>query len=164
LARLAGVPVFDPTGDQVGKVRDAVVTLRSDNRPPRVLGLVVEMQPRRLIFLPLTRVTNIEPDAVIFTGTLNMRRFQQRSTETLVIGELLDRKVTRLDTGETVTVLDVAMDRTRTRDWVVHKIAVRRPGKRLRRGETSVVDWDAVTGFGVQDTEQGAENLLATDE
>ncbi|MQA82993.1 MAG: CBS domain-containing protein [Streptosporangiales bacterium] len=162
LARLAGVPVFDPTGDQVGKIRDTVVAFRSSSRPPRVLGLVVEMQPRRLIFLPLTRVTNIESDAVIFTGSLSMRRFQQRSTETLVLGELLDRKVTHRDSDATVTVLDVAMERTRTRDWAIAKIAVRRPGKRLRRGETSVVDWDAVTGFGAHESDQGAESLLAT--
>ncbi|MQA02396.1 MAG: CBS domain-containing protein [Streptosporangiales bacterium] len=163
LARLAGVPVFDPTGDQVGKVRDAVAVQRSGNRPPRVPGLVVEMQPRRLVFLPLTRVTNIESDAVIFTGMLSMRRFQQRSTETLVLGELLDRKVSwPAAGGATVTVLDLAMERTRTRDWVIAKVAVRRPSKRWRRGETSVVDWDAVTGFGVRDAEQGAENLLAT--
>lgn len=161
LARLAGVPVFDPTGDQVGKVRDAVVTLRTA-RPPRVLGLVVEMQPRRLIFLPLTRVTNIESDAVIFTGTLSMRRFQQRSTETLVLGELLDRKVRHRGDDTVVTVLDVAMERTRTQDWIVTKVAIRRPGKRLHRGETSVVDWDDVTGFGSPDDAQGAENLLAT--
>lgn len=163
LARLAGLPVFDPTGDQVGKVRDAVAVLRSGNRPPRVPGLVVEMQPRRLVFLPLTRVTNIESDAVICTGTLSMRRFQQRSTETLALGELLDRKVVWPAAGDaTVTVLDLAMERTRTRDWVIAKVAVRRPGKRWRRGETSVVDWDAVTDFEVRDAEQGAETLLAT--
>lgn len=161
LARLAGVPVFDPTGDQVGKVRDAVVALRTA-KPARVLGLVVEMQPRRLIFLPLTRVTNIESDAVMFTGTLSMRRFQQRSTETLVLGELLDRKVHHRGDDSVVTVLDVAMDRTRTQDWTVTKVAIRRPGKRLRRGETSVVDWDDVTGFGTPEDVQGAENLLAT--
>lgn len=161
LARLAGVPVFDPTGDQVGKVRDAVVTLRTA-KPARVLGLVVEMQPRRVVFLPLTRVTSIESDAVIFTGTLSMRRFQQRSTETLVLGELLDRKVRHRGDDTVVTVLDVAMERTRTQDWLITKVAIRRPGKRLRRGETSIVDWDDVTGFGTPDDVQGAENLLAT--
>ena len=35
LARLAGTSVFDPNGDQVGKVRDAVATLRANNQPPR---------------------------------------------------------------------------------------------------------------------------------
>jgi len=36
LARLAGTAVFDPNGDQVGKIRDAVANLRSNNQPPRI--------------------------------------------------------------------------------------------------------------------------------
>ena len=88
IARLAGTPVFDPNGDQVGKVRDVVVTLRSNNQPPRVLGLAVEVPPRRRIFVPITRVTAIDNGTVVITGLLNMRRFEQRSTETLVIAEI----------------------------------------------------------------------------
>ena len=98
-ARLAGLPVFDPQGDQVGKVRDVVVVLRSDDRQPRVVGLVVEVFGRRQIFVPMTRVTNIDAGQVITTGLLNMRRFEKRSTETLVIGQMLDRKVTIERTG-----------------------------------------------------------------
>ena len=51
LARLAGLGVFDPRGDQVGKVRDAVVVLRIGDNPPRLTGLVVEVPPRRRIFV-----------------------------------------------------------------------------------------------------------------
>jgi hypothetical protein len=53
IAALAGCNVFDPNGDQVGKVRDAVVSLRSGSS--RLLGLVVEVPGRRRIFLPMTR-------------------------------------------------------------------------------------------------------------
>ena len=77
-ARLAGLPVFDPQGDPVGKVRDVVVVLRSDVRQPRVVGLVVEVFGRRQIFAPMTRVTNIDAGQVIITGLLNMRRFEKR--------------------------------------------------------------------------------------
>jgi sporulation protein YlmC with PRC-barrel domain len=45
LARLAGTGVFEPNGDKVGKVRDAVATLRSNNQSPRILGLIVEVPP-----------------------------------------------------------------------------------------------------------------------
>ena len=62
IARLAGIAVFDPAGDQVGRVRDVVVALRLGAKPPRVLGFVVEVQPRRPLFLPITRVTVIESD------------------------------------------------------------------------------------------------------
>jgi flagellar motility protein MotE (MotC chaperone) len=93
VSHLAGVTVFDPNGDQVGRLRDVVVVRRVGGRPPRVLGLVVEVAGRRRIFLPMTRVTGVESGQVITTGVVNMRRFEQRPGETLVLGELLDRRV-----------------------------------------------------------------------
>ena len=53
VSHLSGIGVFDPAGDTLGKVRDLVVVLRHDHEPPRVLGLVMEVQRRR-IFLPMT--------------------------------------------------------------------------------------------------------------
>ena len=172
VARLAGLAVFDPMGDQVGKVRDVVATLRADNRPPRVIGLVVEVQPRRRVFVPMTRVTSIDPGQVITTGLVNLRRFQQRPAETLVLGELLDRTVELLTDGiddqdreltaEKVTVFDVAMEQQRTRDWLLSKVAVRKPGRGFRRrGETVIVDWGDLSGFATIEEGQGAANLLA---
>ena len=163
IARLAGTTVFDPNGDPVGKVRDVVVTLRIGRQPPRVLGLVVEGFGRRRVFLPMTRVTAVDTGQVITTGLVNMRRFEQRPTETLVIGELLDRRVQLIEDGSQVVVEDVAMEETRTREWRISRVFVRRPGKGLRRrGEAFVVDWDAVSGFSLPEEGQGAANLLAT--
>ncbi len=161
VARLAGIAVFDPNGDQLGRVRDVVVALRIARQPPRVLGLVVEVQPRRRIFVPMGRVTAVDAGAVIITGTINLRRFEQRGGETMVIGELLDRKVTRLSDEVTVTVVDVAMESSRTRDWLVTKAAVRTGGGMRRRGQVSTLDWDAVSGFSIEEQGQGAANLLA---
>src|SRR5919206_2610057 len=94
LARLAGLPVFDPNGDRVGRVRDAVVRLRTTNRPPQVVGLVAEMALRRRIFLPIGRITSMDSESVVLsTGTLNLRRFEKRPNELLVVQELLDRRV-----------------------------------------------------------------------
>ena len=163
VARLAGIAAFDPRGDQVGKVRDVVVTLRHGANAPRVLGLVIEVQPRRRIFCPMTRVTSIDAGAVVTTGLLNIRRFEQRSGETLVMSELLDRRVTLLETDEVVTVQDVAIMQERTRDWAVSRIFVRKPGKGLRRrGETLTVNWNAVSGLSLHDPQQGVDSLLAT--
>ncbi|MDF5755470.1 CBS domain-containing protein [Spongiactinospora sp. TRM90649] len=165
IAKLAGTPVFDPAGDQIGRVRDVVAGLRA-TAPPRVHGMVIEMQPRRRVFLPITRVRSIEAGSVICTGRINMRRFQQRATETLVIGELLDLTVTVK--GERVTVLDVAMEDARPSEWLVTKVAVlagsqrSAAGLRLRRrGVTSVVDWEEIEGFAAVQRDQGAANLLA---
>ncbi|GGO85894.1 magnesium transporter MgtE N-terminal domain-containing protein [Wenjunlia tyrosinilytica] len=165
ISHLSGVAVFDPNGDQVGRVRDVVAMLRPGALPPRVLGLVVEVVSRRRIFLPMTRVTGVESGQVITTGVLNMRRFEQRPTETLVLGEMLDRRVKLVETGEEVTVLDVAMSRVpRGRDWIIDKVFVRRGkgGPLRRKGETLTVDWSAVTGFSLPEEGQGAANLLAT--
>ena len=162
VARLAGIGVFDPSGDQVGRVRDVVVTLRVGRQPPRVLGLVVEVLGRRRVFLPMTRVTAVDVGQVITTGLVNMRRFEQRPRETLVIAELFDRTVTLLEDGSSVTVSDVAKEQTRSRDWVITKVFVTRPGKGLRRrGESFTVDWDAVSGFSLREEGQGAANMLA---
>jgi Mg/Co/Ni transporter MgtE len=163
VGRLTELSVFDPLGDQVGRVRDVVVMLRLGNQQPRVLGLVVEVLPRRPIFVPMTRVTAIEADAVITTGTVNLRRFAQRDAETLVLGELLDRKVTLAETGEQAAVTDVAMERTRTRDWLLTKVAVRRHdgGRVRRRTAVQVVDWDAIHGLSLPENGQGAASLLA---
>jgi CBS domain-containing protein len=162
IARLAGLLVFDPNGDQVGKVRDVVAALRGESRPPRVLGLVVEVLGRRRIFLPMTRVTSVDSGQVITTGLVNMRRFQQRSTETLVIAELFDRTVTINETGQKGIVFDIAMEQSRTRDWTLTRVAVQHGAKRFgRRGQTQVFEWFEVTGLIESEVGQGAAHLLA---
>ena len=162
-ARLAGLPVFDPQGDQVGKVRDVVVVLRSDVRQPRVVGLVAEVFGQRPIFVPMTRVTNIDSGQVITTGLLNMRRFEKRAAETLVIGQMLDRKVRVKSTGVEGVVYDVAMEQARTRDWVLSRVALQEGGKGFRRrGQTHVVAWDDVDGLHRREADQGATNLIAS--
>ncbi|MEU9153772.1 CBS domain-containing protein [Streptomyces sp. NPDC048417] len=166
VSHLAGIAVFDPNGDQVGRVRDLVVMLRVGRKPPRLLGLVVELSTRRRIFLPMTRVTSIESGQVISTGVLNVRRFEQRPTERLVFGELLDRRVQLVETGEEVTVLDLgAHQRQARREWEVDRVFVRkgRTGTfRRTRGESLTVEWSQVTGFSLEEHGQGAESLLAT--
>ncbi|MEU1255762.1 magnesium transporter MgtE N-terminal domain-containing protein [Streptomyces chartreusis] len=167
VSHLAGIAVFDPNGDQVGRVRDLVVMLRVGRRPPRLLGLVVELSTRRRIFLPMTRVTGIESGQVITTGVLNVRRFEQRPTERLVFGELLDRRVTLVETGEEVTVLDLSVGQLPARrDWEIDKVFVRKGGRsgplRRAKGESLTVEWSAVTGFSLEEQGQGAESLLAT--
>ncbi|MDQ3165192.1 MAG: CBS domain-containing protein [Actinomycetota bacterium] len=163
LARLAGLPVYDPAGDQVGRVRDVVVVLRHASQQPRVLALVVEVLGRRRVFLPMTRVTSVEPGHVISNGVVNVRRFERRATETLVLGELFDRSVRLRENGVEGVVYDVAMEQGRNREWFLSKVAVREGSKRLRRrGQSHVVDWRDVVGLAIEADAQGASNLLAT--
>ena len=166
VARLAGMPVYDPRGDQVGKVRDVVVALRGRTTGtvrPRVLGLVVEVFGRRKVFLPFTRVTSIDAGQVITTGVVNMRRFEQRPGETLVLGELLDRQVTVTESRTVGAVFDVAMEQDRNRDWSLVKVALREASSRFgRKGQEHIVEVAEVAGLLVEHSDQGATNLLAT--
>src|SRR5919202_4180117 len=163
LARLAALPVFDPNGDRVGRVGDAVVRLRTTNRPPQVVGLVAEMALRRRIFLPLSRVTSMDAESVVLsTGTLNLRRFEKRPNELLVLGDLLDRRVTIEPEDTPGTVVDLAMELNRGNEWVVTRVAVREhTGRLARRGHVYQVEYDRVRGLiGPTDT-QGTSSLLA---
>jgi Mg/Co/Ni transporter MgtE len=165
VAQLAGLPVFGPDGESIGKARDVVIGLRIDRQPPRVLGVVVELATRRRIFVPMLRVTSIEPNAVtLATGSVNLRRFHQRPNEVLVLGEILDARV-RLEAGPTAVVVDAAMEPTRTRDWRMTRVAVReRTGRLGRRGPVQVVRWDEISGLSVTELSgqpQGAQQLLA---
>ncbi len=165
IARLAGIGVFDPNGDQLGRVRDAVTSLRVDRQPPRVLGLVVEIQPRHRVFVPMGRLTRIEPDQVVLSsGTINMKRFERRVNEILVLAELLDRTVTVREGGKRATVVDAGMEQSRTRDWVITRLAVRTPGARLarRRGQLFQVEWGEVDGLALPEQNQGTNALLST--
>ena len=171
--------VFDPLGDEVGRVRDVVVTLagRDATLGPRAIGLVVEVPGRRRVFVPITRVTSIDTGQVITTGLVNMRRFQQRPGETLVVGELFDRQVDLDETfgedGERVAAVieDVAMDQQRGGDWRLTKLFVRKgadgsaaPSRglrlRRRRGETLLVDVQTVHGLHEAGPAQAATALL----
>ena len=163
IGKLAGTGVFDPLGDQVGKIHDVVVIFRLKSEA-NVIGFVVEVGPRKRVFLPLTRVTSIESGSVITTGLLNIRSFTQRPIETLVLSELFDRVVTMNDGSGQVRILDVAMRQRRPKDWVISTLHVQRVRTSslgfTRSGETLTVDVSEVSGLLKTDSNQAATALL----
>lgn len=166
VAQLVGLPVFGPDGESIGKIRDVVAVLRTDRTPPRVLGVVVELATRRRIFVPMLRVTSIDANAVtLATGSVNLRRFHQRPNEVLVVGQLLDARAVIVGTGRPAVIVDAAMEPTRTRDWVLGRIAIReRVGRLSRRGPIQVRPWEDLEAPGVTDlasAPQGATHLLS---
>jgi len=169
-ARLAGMVVLGPDGESLGRVRDVVISISIVRQQPRVLGLVVELLTRRRIFVPILRVTSIDPGAVtLATGSVSLRKFNQRPGEVLVLGQVVET-VVRVDdpdqpqlSGVDVYVVDLAVEPTRTRDWMVTKVAVR-PARRLgRRANVAVIDWQHVQGLtpsGLAMPDQGVAQLL----
>ncbi len=179
VARLAGLPVIGPDGDDIGRIRDVVVTMRSRHKPPRVIGLVVELPTRRRIFVPMLRVASIDPRSVsLASGTINLHRFQSRPGENLVLGALVDSVigVERDQVGSEKSggdqkdiryqVVDVEIERQRSRDWLVSRLAVRaRRGRASlgRRGEVSIHPWSRIRGLdddAIGTPEHSAESLV----
>ena len=94
VARLVGLAVLGPDGESIGRVRDVVISIRLSGLPPRVLGLAVELTTRRRIFVPILRVTAIDPHKVtLSTGTVSLRRMHLRPGEALAVGQVLDTSV-----------------------------------------------------------------------
>jgi flagellar motility protein MotE (MotC chaperone) len=126
-------------------------------------GLVVEVPPRRRIFVPMTKVTAIDAGQVVVTGTVNLRRFEQRRNESLATAELLDRSITSRSSGEHVRVVDIGVMQTKSREWLVDSLFVKRGATGLRRrSERFMVDWSDVSGLSLPETAQPAEQLLAS--
>src|SRR5262245_48235381 len=159
---MAGLAVFDPNGDQVGRIRDAVARVRDGGRSPRVVGLVSEIPLRRRIFLPIRRVVSIDADAVVLSsGSLNLRRFAKRAGELLVLEELLDRQVVVSETRRAAMVVDIAMETDRVGGWQLTRVAVRETTGRLaRRGQLHELDWAQVNGLAGLAVGQGTASLL----
>jgi Mg/Co/Ni transporter MgtE len=153
-ARLSGMLVLGPDGESIGRVRDVVISISYGRNQPRVLGIVVELLNRRRIFVPILRVTAIEPNAVtLTTASVSLRRFAQRPGEVLVFGQVLDTRVRVEDPefehlkGVDVVVVDLAIEQVRTRDWMVARVAVRSHRRLGRRTAVHVVNWQNVTGL-----------------
>ncbi|MGD1170542.1 magnesium transporter MgtE N-terminal domain-containing protein [Mycobacterium seoulense] len=154
IARLSRMLVLGPLGESFGRIRDVVVSISIVRQQPRVLGLVVDLATRRSIFIPMLRVATIEPEAVTLnTGSVSLRHFEQRPGEVLAIGQVLDTQVRVNDpalpelAGLDVVVTDLGIEQTRTRDWMVSRVAVRSQRRLGRRGPVHVVDWHHVQGL-----------------
>lgn len=158
VAKLFNMPVFDPNGDQVGKVRDIVLIL-SGKPKYRAVGIVVEVAGRKRIFVSFSHVTSITTSQIIITGLLNMRRFDKRQIETLAYTQLLDQKVKCKNKNEFWTIEDFSINKIGL-NWVINKFFVRKPtGMFFKKGESRFFEVDEVilSGEGSQDN---ADSLL----
>ncbi|QTH60692.1 magnesium transporter [Corynebacterium hindlerae] len=173
--RLNGMIVRGPDAEPIGRVRDVVVSLRPTSLLSRALGLVVELTNKRRIFVPMLRVANIDPsDITLVSGSVSMRQFKPRAGESTVMHDLIGAKIQVNDPelehlhGRPVEIADVELERTRTRDWVISRLAVfgERP-KFGRRTDLHVVPWSHVLGVtagGFGDADATAEIIASFDD
>ena len=160
VSRLARLPVRAPSGEMIGRIADVVIARAAPGSAPVVLGLTVWVQ-RRPIFISIGRVSELDASgATLSTGTVNLRPFELRAGETLVLGELVDSHVRHRETGNEYRINDVAIGRVRE-GWEVCALDVveigsgRRPFRRIRHVR---LPWDMVAGL---EAGESAESRLA---
>src|SRR5579875_2923504 len=91
LSRLRRLPLLGADGADIGRIDDAVIDLGS--KPPRVNGLVIAAQ-RRKVFVAITRIGEIAMEgARLRRGYINLRHFELRPGERLLQGEVVDRRL-----------------------------------------------------------------------
>lgn len=172
--RLAGLQVRGPDFEIIGRVRDVVVNVRP-GATSRAMGLVVELVNKRRIFVPMLRIAAIEPgDITLNTGSVSMRAFAPRAAELTVMGDLIGSKVHTDDPdhedlhGTPVEIADLELERTRTRDWVISRVAIfaQRPAFG-RAPKLRTVPWANIQGVsvsGVGPASPLAETIAAFDD
>lgn len=91
VTRLCRLPLIGADGGVVARVVDVVIGVGS--RPPRVIGVVAEVQ-RRHVFVGIGRVGEVDAYGVrLRRGSINMRQFEVRDGERLAVRELIGRRV-----------------------------------------------------------------------
>jgi len=164
VSRLARLPVRAPNGDTIGRINDVVVAKAVPGSPAVVLGMTVVVQ-RHPIFVAMGRVRELGEDgATLRTGSVNLRPFELRQGESLVIGELLDAKVRHRETGKELRVNDVAISQVRHEGWVITALDVLEPTGGLRpwrRARHLRLPWDMVAGLEAAETAESRVAALA---
>lgn len=141
VSRLVRLPLVDADGHAIGRVDD-VVTVPSGREPARVLGLVVQVD-RRKIFVNEARIGSIDPTGVrLRSGMIDVQPFRQRPGEKLVMADIRGTRVGDL------YILDASIQESaQTGFWFVVAVALGGRGPLRRRG-TKVVEWgDVATQF-----------------
>jgi CBS domain-containing protein len=134
VSRLTRIPLLGADGAEVGRIVDAVVDLGS--KPPRVNGLVVAVNRRR-VFVGIGRIGEIGSDgARLRRGSVNLRQFHLREGERLLAGDLFGKRV------KDQRVVDIGLTPSpEQQGWEVATVAL--AGRRVRglRRTPAVLDW-----------------------
>ncbi len=137
-SRLVRLPVLGADGADIGRVVDVVLATVTSQDAPHVNGFVVEVQRRR-VFIGAGRIAELSADgARVRRGAVNLRQFELRPGEMLVVGELFGRPL------RGSRVIDVGLRATPNTPhaWEVATVALSGGSRLGRRRLTSVVDWN----------------------
>jgi len=147
-------PVFNPAGEQVGRLEDLIAKLADGGYPP-IKGLKVRIAGRD-VFVGSSSIEKLEPGAVrLKTGTLDTTEFQRRPGEVLLAADVLGRHLMDVARGRLVQAHDLVLGQVGT-EWrllgvdrspqaMLRRLVPRRARPDLRRHV--LLDWKDVQPF-----------------
>jgi CBS domain-containing protein len=136
VSRLVRLPLVGADGAEIGHMADVVLTPPGGGSPPPVNGFVVAVQRRR-VFVGAGRVAEIEVEGVrLRRGAINLRQFELRAGELLVVGELFRRKL------RDQRIVDAAITPgPEPHSWELATLALGGGGLPGRRRPPKIIDW-----------------------
>jgi sporulation protein YlmC with PRC-barrel domain len=148
-----GTPLFDSSGDRLGRVTDLVARLGEAQTHPPITGLVARTG-RREFFVPMHLVAALEPGKVRLAGEkLNLSRFERRAGELLLKRDLLGRHVINVVGARLIRANEIELGQENGQWEIVGVDPTRRALLRRllrRRGNdqpTQLIDWSQIEPF-----------------
>lgn len=153
VSRLVRLPLVGTDGSEIGRLVDVVLRAAASGEPPRVNGFVMSGQRRR-VFVSTGRIGELNADgARLRYGSINLHQFQLRPGESLVVGEILGRKVR----GRRVVDIGLSPVHGVSFAWEVSTVALAAatllPGRRV----PEIVDWDEAAELFVEERPEGRQ-------
>jgi hypothetical protein len=154
LSRVIKRPLVDGSGDRIGRLQDLIVRIGQDPHPP-IVGAVVRIGGRDL-FVPISKIGNLEDGAVCFNGAqVDLRRFERRPGELLLARDLLARHLINLVGGRLIKANEIELAKVNGVWEVVGVDPSSRPVlRRMLPGRLgyaispgSIVDWASIEPF-----------------
>jgi CBS domain-containing protein len=147
-------PVFNPAGEQVGRVEDFIVKLLDGGYPP-VTGLKVRIGAQD-VFVGREMIDKLAPgDVRLNSNTLNTAAFQRRAGEVLLAADVLGRHLVDMVRGRIVQAHDLVLAPSddgwrllgidRSPRAMLRRLVPRRARPDLRRH--AILDWKDIQPF-----------------
>lgn len=126
LSQLLRAPVVTPSGEEVGRVDDIIVRLRSAETYPLVTGIVAGVRGRR-VFVGSGSIQRFELERIILVhNEIDPQRFERRHGEVLLRSDVLGYRLIDVTAGELVRAYDVELEDS-GEGWVLARVDTRRP-------------------------------------
>ena len=170
LVGLAGRPVLNQSGEEVGHLVDMVARVHNGDDYPAVTGIVVRVGRRRA-YLDAAAIHHVDRRSVTLrTARLDLREFHRREGEVLLARDILDHQLVDTDQIQVIRAADLYLaqvgDHVRLVgvDVSIQTLLRRLGPKRFRWHPTPdrVIDWAAIESFGEDSPEEPAAVKLRT--